>query len=103
MFIQMSKLRDIIVDKIIIYLLFRQIYLESGVIFLAKIIAEGTEPVEVILKRFKRECEKEGIIREWRKKQYYEKPSEIKKLKKKAVERKRLKKLRKMSRTRRRK
>jgi len=70
---------------------------ESGVIFLAKIVAEGTEPVEVILKRFKRECEREGIVREWRKKEFYEKPSDIRKVQKKAVERKRLKKLRKMS------
>ena len=40
--------------------------------------------------------EKEGIIREWKKREYYEKPSTIKNRKKKSLERKIQKKLRKM-------
>ncbi len=40
--------------------------------------------------------EKEGIIREWKKREYYEKPSTIKNRKKKAMERKQMKKIRKM-------
>tara|TARA_B100000614_G_C14122477_1_gene316400 strand:+ start:239 stop:385 length:147 start_codon:yes stop_codon:yes gene_type:complete len=40
--------------------------------------------------------EKEGIIREWKKREYYEKPSTIKNRKKKALERKIQKKIRKM-------
>ena len=40
--------------------------------------------------------EKEGIIREWKKREYFEKPSTIKNRKKKALERKQAKKLRKM-------
>ncbi len=39
--------------------------------------------------------EKEGIIREWKKREYYEKPSTIKNRKKKAMIRKQAKKLRK--------
>lgn len=39
--------------------------------------------------------EKEGIIREWKKREYYEKPSIIKNRKKKAMERKIQKKIRK--------
>lgn len=62
---------------------------------LAKVFADENEPVELVIKRFKRECEREGIIREWRKKEFYEKPSEIRKQQKKALERKLLKKLRK--------
>jgi len=65
------------------------------VIKLAKVFADENEPVELVIKRFKRECEREGIIREWRKKEFYEKPSEIRKQQKKALERKLLKKLRK--------
>lgn len=39
--------------------------------------------------------EKEGIIREWKKREYYEKPSTIRNRKKKALERKLAKKARK--------
>ena len=40
--------------------------------------------------------EKEGIIREWKKREYYEKPSTIRNRKKKALERKIAKKIRKI-------
>lgn len=39
--------------------------------------------------------EKEGIIREYKRREYFEKPSTIKNRKKKALERKQMKKLRK--------
>lgn len=58
-------------------------------------IDEG-EPLEKAIKRFKRMVEKEGIIREWKKREYFEKPSTIKNRKKKAMQRKQMKKLRKM-------
>jgi small subunit ribosomal protein S21 len=60
------------------------------------IIVGEDEPLEKAVKRFKRMMEKEGVIREWRKREFYEKPSTIKNRKKKALERKRMKKLRKM-------
>jgi len=40
--------------------------------------------------------EKEGIIREWKKREYYEKPSTIRNRKRKSLERKLLKKQRKL-------
>ena len=40
--------------------------------------------------------EKEGIIREWKKREYYEKPSTIKNRKRKAAQRKLQKKIRKV-------
>jgi small subunit ribosomal protein S21 len=40
--------------------------------------------------------EKEGIIREWKKREYFEKPSTIRNRKKKSLERKIAKKVRKM-------
>ena len=58
-------------------------------------IDEG-EPLEKAIKRFKRMVEKEGIIREWKKREYFEKPSTIKNRKKKAMERKQMKKQRKL-------
>lgn len=55
-----------------------------------------SEPLEKALKKFKRQVEKEGIIREWKKREYFEKPSTIRNKKKKAQKRKQLKKLRKI-------
>ncbi len=40
--------------------------------------------------------EKEGVIREWKRREFFEKPSAIKNRKRKAMERKRLKKQRKL-------
>ncbi len=63
---------------------------------IAYIKVDETEPLEKALKRFKRMVEKEGIIREWKKREYFEKPSTIKNRKRKALERKQMKKLRKL-------
>ena len=63
---------------------------------IAQITIDEGEPLEKALKRFKRMVEKEGIIREWRKREYFEKPSTIRNRKRKAFERKLLKKQRKI-------
>lgn len=63
--------------------------------FIAYIRINDDEPLEKAIKRFKRMVEKEGIIREYKRREYFEKPSTIKNRKKKALERKQLKKLRK--------
>lgn len=39
------------------------------------VIVSEREPFEIALRRFKKQCEKAGIISEVRKRQYYEKPS----------------------------
>ncbi|MFW6182081.1 MAG: 30S ribosomal protein S21 [Spirochaetota bacterium] len=65
---------------------------------LAVVKVEEGESIDRALKRFKRECERDGILREWKKRAYYEKPAEQRKNKKKAAERRRLKKLRKLQR-----
>lgn len=67
-----------------------------GVISIAYIRIDDSENLEKAIKRFKRMVEKEGIIREWKKREYYEKPSTIRNRKKKALERKIAKKIRKM-------
>jgi small subunit ribosomal protein S21 len=41
-----------------------------------KIKARGNEPVEQMLRRFKKMCEKEGVTKEMKRGAYYEKPSE---------------------------
>ncbi|ADK81259.1 ribosomal protein S21 [Sediminispirochaeta smaragdinae DSM 11293] len=65
-------------------------------IHIAFVRVDDSEPLEKAIKRFKRMVEKEGIIREWKKREYYEKPSTINNRKKKALERKQMKKLRKI-------
>ncbi|MDR3144951.1 MAG: 30S ribosomal protein S21 [Treponema sp.] len=62
---------------------------------MAHIIVDDNEVLEKAIKRFKRMVEKEGIIREYKKREYYEKPSTILNRKKKAIQRKLLKKSRK--------
>lgn len=37
------------------------------------------EPVEIAVRRFKRACEKAGILTEMRRREYYEKPTEARK------------------------
>jgi small subunit ribosomal protein S21 len=69
------------------------------VIAIASIHLDDNEVLEKAIKRFKRIVEKEGIIREWKKREYFEKPSTINNRKKKALQRKQLKKLRKIQST----
>ena len=63
---------------------------------IAYVKVDDGENLEKAIKRFKRMVEKEGIIREWKKREYYEKPSTIRNRKKKSLERKIQKKIRKM-------
>jgi small subunit ribosomal protein S21 len=63
------------------------------VISIAQVVVKENEPLEKAIKRFKKKVEREGIIREWKRHEYFEKPSAIRNKKKKAIERKRLKKL----------
>ena len=41
-----------------------------------KVRARGSESVQQMLRRFKKMCEKEGLIRDIKRNSYYEKPSE---------------------------
>jgi len=43
------------------------------------------EPFEVALRRFKRSCEKAGIVTELRRREFYEKPTQERKRKKAAA------------------
>ena len=63
---------------------------------MARIVVDDSESLEKAIKRFKRMVEKEGIIREWKKREFYEKPSTILNRKKKALRRKLMKKNRRL-------
>ncbi len=69
----------------------------KGVIPIAYIEVSDDEPLEKAIKRFKRQVEKEGIIREWKKREFYREAVRHSQRKKKALERKRLKRARKVS------
>ncbi|MBI2153759.1 MAG: 30S ribosomal protein S21 [Candidatus Rokubacteria bacterium] len=52
------------------------------------VIVEPGEPFELALKRFKKQCEKAGLLSELRKRQHYEKPSVKRKRKALAAQKK---------------
>ena len=64
---------------------------------IAFVLIGDDELLDKALKRFKRMVEKEGIVREWKRREYFEKPSSIKNKKNKALIRKREKKQRKVA------
>lgn len=50
------------------------------------------EPFEMALRRFRRSCEKAGVFAEMRRREHYEKPTEIRKRKAAAARKRTLKK-----------
>jgi small subunit ribosomal protein S21 len=55
------------------------------------------EPFDVTLRRFKRSCEKAGILSEVRRREFYEKPTAVRKRKAAAAVKRHLKKLQRES------
>jgi len=51
------------------------------------------EPFEVALRRFKRSCEKAGILSEIRRREFYEKPTQVRKRKQAAAVKRHAKRL----------
>ena len=51
------------------------------------------EPFDVAMRRFKRACEKAGILTEVRRREYYEKPTAVRKRKEAAAVKRHMKKL----------
>jgi len=51
------------------------------------------EPFDVALRRFKRSCEKAGVLAEVRRREFYEKPTSVRKRKKAAAVKRALKKV----------
>ena len=68
----------------------------GGEIFMAFVKVDETEPLEKAIKRFKRMVEKEGVIRDYKMRRYFEKPSAIQHRKNKAMARKQMLKNKKM-------
>ncbi len=62
-----------------------------------EIKVRDNEPFEVAMKRFKKQCEKAGILSELKRREYYDKPSVRKKKKAAAARKRALKKMRRIS------
>ena len=58
-----------------------------------KVKARGEEPIEILLKRFKKICEKEGLTKDIKRSSYYEKPSEVRRRKVRQAIKKELKRM----------
>lgn len=54
-----------------------------------KTVVRENETIEEALKRFKREVSRNGVLAEARKREHYLKPSDVKKMKKRAARRRR--------------
>ena len=54
---------------------------------------KDNEPFELALRRFRRSCEKAGVFTEMRRREHYEKPTEVRKRKAAAARKRQLKKL----------
>jgi small subunit ribosomal protein S21 len=56
------------------------------------------EPFEAAMRRFKKQCEKAGILSELKRREFYDKPSVRRKKKEAAARKRALKKMRRMAR-----
>ena len=58
---------------------------------MSEVVVGKNETLDSALKRFKRNCQKSGVLSEWRKREHYVKPSVKRKLKEAARKKKRKK------------
>lgn len=63
-----------------------------------KVTGRDNEPFDILLKRFKKRCEKAAILSDIKKNQYFEKPSVKKRREENVAKRKMVKAMRKMNR-----
>ena len=59
---------------------------------------KDNEPFEIAMKRFKKQCEKAGVLTELRRREFYDTPSVRRKKKAAAARKRALKKLKRMAR-----
>ncbi len=65
---------------------------------MAVVLVDDNEPIDKVLRRFKKECQKSGILSELRRREYYEKPSQRRKRKVEAARRKQRRRMLKLQR-----
>jgi small subunit ribosomal protein S21 len=62
-------------------------------VLLPAVKVKENEPFDIALRRFKRSCEKAGVLSEVRRREFYEKPTQERKRKRAAAVKRHLKKL----------
>jgi small subunit ribosomal protein S21 len=62
-------------------------------VFMPSVKVRENEPFELALRRFKRTCEKAGILAETRKREFYEKPTQERKRKRAAAVKRHMRRL----------
>lgn len=67
------------------------------VVLVPSVRVKEHEPFEVALRRFRRSCEKAGVFAEVRRREFYEKPTAVRKRKAAAARKRELKKLSRMN------
>lgn len=65
---------------------------------MATVYVQENEPIDAALRRFKKECQKAGILSEVRRRKFYEKPSVKRKRKDEAAARKLRRRMQKLKR-----
>ena len=70
----------------------------SGVFYMPIVKLKENEPFDVALRRFKRSCEKAGVLAEVRRREFYEKPTSVRKRKAAAAVKRHAKKVSRESR-----
>ena len=66
--------------------------------FMTHVRVKENEPFDIALRRFKRSCEKAGVLSEVRRREFYEKPTAVRKRKAAAAVKRHMKKLQRESR-----
>ena len=62
-------------------------------VYMPSVRVKENEPFEVALRRFKRACEKAGVLTELRRREFYEKPTQERKRKKAAAIKRHMKRM----------
>jgi len=68
-----------IFDELNINVVFEDFWYQEyskGLVYMLKVKSRAGESVQQMIRRFKKMCEKEGLIRDMKRNAYYEKPSE---------------------------
>ena len=68
------------------------------IIYMPHVRVRDNEPFDIALRRFKRSCEKAGVLSEVRRREFYEKPTAVRKRKAAAAVKRHIKKLQRESR-----
>ncbi len=68
------------------------------VVYMPHVRVRENEPFDIALRRFKRSCEKAGVLSEVRRREFYEKPTSVRKRKAAAAVKRHIKKLQRESR-----